>query len=124
MCDGMKNMLASCHKIVTYYHHRLVATNKINNEVMKFDSKSGNEGLAFKSLNLSNAKKWNGDYFMVERLLECNEAILTEISKSGSGRTFNCFRVKKTHLWPEFCTGTICTSNDETLQGKISKPNT
>lgn len=60
-------MLASCHKIVTYYHHRLVATNKINNEVMKFDSKSGNEGLAFKSLNLSNAKKWNGDYFMVER---------------------------------------------------------
>ena len=84
-CDGMKNMLTRCRKVVTHYHHSLVATDKLNKKMIKWHGDaSGNDESCIKFLVMPCPTLWNSDFFMVDSLLSCKEAVSAEISESGS----------------------------------------
>ena len=83
-CDGMKNILTRCRKVVTHYHHSLVATDKLNKKMIKlYGDASGNDKSCIKTLEMSRPTRWNSDFFMVDRLLSCKEAVSAEISEYG-----------------------------------------
>ena len=76
-CYGMKNMLSTCRKIVGHYNHSCDATSKLQAKMTRLGGEA-------KSLVQSYLTRWNSNYYVVDRLLQCKEAICAELAESDA----------------------------------------